>query len=380
MKPTILHISKYYAPYEGGIETVAKYLAHGLSDYNNVVVCYNTEAKNTEEEIDGIKVYRAAPQFNMAGQDVAISYMTLLRRLLRTYKPVAAHLHCPNPFLYPICLTLLPKNVKLVVHWHSDILAKGMIYNLVKPFERSLLKRADMIMATSPNYLHPDSPIYAFKEKVRVVQNGFIVSNFRLHEGDEARIEAIKAQHGHRPLLIFVGRHIPYKGIDCLIRSEAFIKTDCRIIIAGRGPETERLKALAKGKERIYFAGRLSDDDLRCHYYASRIFAFPSVTKQEAFGVVLAEAMYCGCVPVTFEIAGSGVNWVSLNDKTGIVAPLRDERAYAAAVDRLLTDNALYERYQTAGRERVLTMFTDEIAVREAAVCYKELLTKGSKR
>ena len=40
MTKTILHISKYYYPDEGGIETVAKYLAEGLTDYRNIVICY----------------------------------------------------------------------------------------------------------------------------------------------------------------------------------------------------------------------------------------------------------------------------------------------------------------------------------------------------
>lgn len=48
------------------------------------------------------------------------------------------------------------------------------------------------------------------------------------------------------------------------------------------------------------------------------MFAFPSVTKNEAFGVALAEAMYCYTPAVTFTIEGSGVNWVNLNGITGI--------------------------------------------------------------
>ena len=45
---------------------------------------------------------------------------------------------------------------------------------------------------------------------------------------------------------------------------------------------------------------------------------FPSITKNEAFGVVLAEAMYCYTPAITFTIEGSGVNWVNLHQVTGL--------------------------------------------------------------
>ena len=122
---------------------------------------------------------------------------------------------------------------------------------------------------------------------------------------------------------------------------------------------TEELKSQANGRERIYFVGRLSDDDLRCYLYASDIFAFSSIYKAEAFGVALAEAMYCGAVPVTFTIKGSGVNWVSLNGITGEEVPLNDVKAYAKAIDKLLEDDELRKKYSLAAQERINNMFND---------------------
>ena len=118
--------------------------------------------------------------------------------------------------------------------------------------------------------------------------------------------------------------------------------------------------------ERIKFIGRIPNEYLRCYYYASDIFAFTSCTKQEAFGIALAEAMYCGSVPVTFTIEGSGVNWVSVGGETGIEVPLGDVKAYAEAIDRLLTDRDLYMKYATAGKDRVVRMFTSERANAQA--------------
>jgi glycosyltransferase involved in cell wall biosynthesis len=82
--------------------------------------------------------------------------------------------------------------------------------------------------------------------------------------------------------------------------------------------------------------------------------------------------MYCGSVPVTFTIEGSGVNWVSVGGETGIEVPLGDVKAYAEAIDRLLSDRDLYMKYATAGKDRVVRMFTSERANAQA----EEVLTR----
>ena len=362
MKKKILHICKYYYPVEGGIETVAKYLVDGLKDFDNTVVSFSTDGKSHKDIVDGIDVYRIAPAFKAFSQDVAFSYFFRLRKIIGKYRPDAIIIHCPNPFVYPIVFALAPKECKIALLWHADILAKGIVYKFIKPFETMALRRADMIIATSPLYIHPTSPIYKYRSKIDILPNGVIEQNLQLRNSDNERIEGIRKRFGDRPIILFVGRHIPYKGIDYLIESEKYIKSDCVILIAGRGPQTEYLKSLVH-TDRIAFLGKISNDDLRCYYHAAEIFGFASINKAEAFGVALAEAMYCGCVPVTFHIEGSGVNWVSVKGETGEEVPLYDVRAYADAVDRILSDEPLRKRYAENARKRVLDKFVDNKVV-----------------
>ena len=359
MKKTILQIAKYYYPVEGGIETVTKYLGEGLTTFDHVIVCFSQDGITRLDNINGVKVYRIASSLNVASQDIAFSYPHYLKKIIYEEQPDIILLHCPNPYLYPITARLTPRDVKLVLLWHSDILGKGTLYKLVKQFEKVILRKADLILATSPNYIHPSSPIYAYRDKTKVVPNGIIKSDFVWRPGDETTIEEIRRKYGHKKIVFFVGRHAAYKGINYLIEAEPHIQSDCIILIGGRGPETERLKAMTHSP-RIKFIGRIPNEYLRCYYYASDIFAFTSCTKQEAFGIALAEAMYCGSVPVTFTIEGSGVNWVSIKDETGIEVPLGDVEGYARAIDTLLSDRDLYMRYATAGKDRIVRMFTSE--------------------
>jgi rhamnosyl/mannosyltransferase len=371
MKKTILQIAKYYYPVEGGIETVTKYLGEGLTTFEQVVVCFSQDGITRLDTVNGVKVYRIASSMKIASQDIAFSYYHYLKKIIYEEQPDIILLHCPNPFLYPITAKLTPKDVKLVLLWHSDILGKGILYKMVKQFEKVILRKADLILATSPNYIHPSSPIYDYRDKTEVVANGIIKSDFVWRAGDETTIEEVRRKYHHKKIVFFVGRHAAYKGIDYLIEAEKYIQSDCIILIGGRGPETERLKAMTHS-ERIKFIGRIPNEYLRCYYYASDIFAFTSCTKQEAFGIALAEAMYCGSVPVTFTIEGSGVNWVSVGGETGIEVPLGDVKAYAEAIDRLLSDRDLYMKYATAGKDRVVRMFTSERANAQA----EEVLTR----
>ena len=359
MKKTLLQIAKYYYPVEGGIETVTKYLGEGLTAFEQVVVCFSQDGITRLDTVNGVKVYRIASSMNIASQDIAFSYYHYLKKIIYEEQPDIILLHCPNPFLYPITAKLTPNDVKLVLLWHSDILGKGILYKMIKQFEKVILRKADLILATSPNYIHPSSPIYDWRDKTKVVANGIIKSDFVWRPGDETTVEEIRRKYHHKKIIFFVGRHAAYKGVDYLIEAERYIQSDCVILIGGRGPETERLKAL-NTSSRIKFIGRVPNEYLRCYYYASDIFAFTSCTKQEAFGIALAEAMYCGSVPVTFTIEGSGVNWVSVGGETGIEVPLGDVQAYAAAIDKLLNDKELYMKYATAGKDRIVRMFTSE--------------------
>ena len=363
---TILHISKYYYPDLGGIESVARFLAENLKDFRNEVVCFETEKSKEIDNICGVQVHREKVQMNIKSQDISFTYRQHLKAILEQCQPEIVVLHCPNPFVYPILLSLISNKTKLVILWHSDILAKGLLYKIIKPIETRLLKRADYIIATSEEYAKHSSIINPYSSKILYLQNTVKTSQFERRQEDEKKIADIKNKYNNKKIVFFVGRHIKYKGIDRIIDAEHFVKNDCVFVIAGEGVLTEKLKRQATGKDRICFTGRLSDDDLRCYLYASDIFAFSSINKAEAFGVALAEAMYCGVVPVTFTIKGSGVNWVSLNGVTGEEVPLDDVKAYANAIDKLLENDELRKKYSLAAQERIKRLFNDNEVAKSA--------------
>lgn len=373
MKSRVLHISKYYYPFIGGTEITAQYLAEGLKEYEHKVICFNKEKANTVGFVNGIEVYRISNDFYIAKQTISFGYYSILKKIINEYRPDVIHLHCPNPFVYPILLKLIPRQTRLVVHWHLDIVKQKSIYLFIKLWETKLLKRADLILATSPNYRDKSKPLKPYLNKVRILQSAIRLDNLQKQDDDEEMIKSIKKATGEKPIVFFVGRHVEYKGLKYLVEAEQYIKSDCKVVIAGSGPLTSEIKAMTDSS-RIEFIGRVNDNELRCYFYLAKIFAFPSITKNEAFGLALAEAMYCKVVPVTFTINGSGVNWVSLNGITGLEVPNKDYKAFAEAIDNLLQNDVYRNELSQNAQRRVIDYFTVEKEIELLDGYYNSLL------
>ena len=110
-------------------------------------------------------------------------------------------------------------------------------------------------------------------------------------------------------------------------------------------------------------------------YRACDVFVLPSVTRQEAFGVVQLEAMAAG-KPVISTDLGTGVGWVNRNAETGFVVPPRDPVALREAIRRLLTDPHLQRSMGEAAMRRVRSAFTIEKMVDDTLALYREVIAR----
>lgn len=369
----ILQISNYYYPHVGGIESTCQYLSEGLIDeYEVRVVCFSEDKRNKKEIVNGVNVFKAGVFSTIARQGLSMSYYKILKEQM-LWEPDIVHFHYPNPFVTAILMTMLPQKCKLYVHWHLDITKQKKIYPFIKPLETKLLRRADMIVTTSPIYRDSSKPLNPFIHKTEILPSGINLSDYNLDDDDLQRISEIKYNARGKKIVLYVGRHVPHKGVGVLIDAESLINNNCVIYIVGSGPITEEVKEKCRSK-RVFFLGRLPDLELKRYYYAADIFAFPSYTKAEAFGLTLVEAMYCGAVPVTFNIPGSGVNWVSLKDVTGLEVPNLDIQSFANAINSLSENDELRCKLSYNAKQRVIENFSVEKEVELLKDQYKKIL------
>lgn len=359
----ILQISNYYPPHIGGIEQVACDVATSLKGkVEQRVLCFHHEKGDVRETVDGVEVIRAGTFAKVASQSLSCSFGRLLKKTFREFQPDVVIFHCPNPFEAYFLKKQLKKNpsCKLVVWWHLDITKQKVLGKLFTRQSKWLLTRAVKVVATSPNYIQGSLQLQSVREKCTVIPCCANKARIFADETVLARAEELRSEYAGKVLLFAVGRHVPYKGIEYLVRASKFLDDNYAVCIGGSGPLTSELKKLAEGDAKVHFLGRVSDLDLKAYLCACDIFCFPSVTKNEAFGIALAEAMSFAKPAVTFTIPGSGVNYVSLDGVTGLECPNGNAEAYAAALRTLAEDDTLRKRCGEAARARVQALFTQE--------------------
>src|SRR5262245_49260864 len=92
---SVLHVGKYYPPYDGGIENHVHSLCRGLlASYDVTALVFNTERRTVVETVDGERVVRAASLGRVMSTELAPVYMSRFSKMSHVD---LVHLHVPNP-------------------------------------------------------------------------------------------------------------------------------------------------------------------------------------------------------------------------------------------------------------------------------------------
>lgn len=368
-------VNKLYYPFIGGVENHLYHLCNELSGTIgvSVLVC-NTKLKTEIESENSVKIVRVASPGILFSMPLSFTFPLWLKKLADQSDII--HFHHPFPLGEFSSLLVQPKK-KIVVTWHSDIIHQRFLLRLYRPFLLRFLERADLILPTSPNYIESSSFLRLFREKCYPVPLGIDLSQFKLTPKVDEQARKIRGRFGNnRPVILFIGRLIYYKGIEFLI--EAMKEIDANLVIIGGGRLEARLKKQAAQpglRSKIFFLKPVKDVELAAYYYACDLFVLPSVERSEGFGIVQLEAMACG-KPVVSTDLPTGVPFANQHEKTGLVVPPRDPAALSKAINQLLSDAGLREKYGKYAQGRVKREFTKEVVAQRVLAVYKEMLEK----
>ncbi|MES2153964.1 MAG: glycosyltransferase family 4 protein [bacterium] len=199
---------------------------------------------------------------------------------------------------------------------------------------------------------------------LRVVPNGIATERFR-PASDATR-------EGH---ILFVGRLVPYKGLDVLLDALHGLRARVPLVVAGDGPLRRRLEGRARRLGLpVRFLGRVPDDALPRLYQQAEATVLPSVNSQEAFGITLLESMACGTPVIASDLPGVGM----VARLGGVVARPADARSLAGAIRAALSGPPLPRGRALA--DRIHADFSWSAVTDRLESVYKEVLAAHADR
>lgn len=361
----ILHVYKDFdPPVHGGMEGHMALMCRYQKEWAEVRALTCSRGLGTRHTTrDGTSVTEVGEWGRFQSAPVSPLFPYYLRKLEADILVI----HVPNPTAEIAYLLARPRG-RLVVRYQSDVVRQAAAMKLYAPLLMKFLSKADIILAASEQYVNSSSTLQPFRDKCRVVPLGIVPGDFDL--ADPARASALQERYGGRYVL-FSGRHRYYKGLDYLVKAAHRIQV--RVVIAGEGPETPTLQALARELSvEIAFPGALSHEDLVAHLHGCDLVAFPSVERSEAYGISMLEAHACG-KPVVATTLGTGVEFVNVHGETGINVPPRDSDALADAINELLEDNDLRSRLGAYAKKRVGERFDARQVARTEFELYRDV-------
>ena len=362
----VTHLGKFYPPVPGGMERVLQALcqgerAHGVDSRALVLSAGPTTVR---EDVDGVPVTRAGQLLRVG----SVSVSAALIPLLRGDTGELLVLHEPNPMALLAYAIARPRQ-RLIVWYHSEVIRPRWRYlAFYHPFVSFALRRAVRVVVSSPALLEHADALAPYRARAVVVPFGL----------PEPIVSPGATGHTRSGFtVLFVGRLVPYKGVDVLL--QALRGLDATAIVVGDGPLRQSLESQAQAlgvADRVSFRGTLSEDTLAELYSSCDVLVLPSTTAAEAFGLVQVEAMARG-KPVVSTCVPSGVPWVNQDGVTGFTVPPGDAEALRSALARLQQDAELRARMGEAGRRRFREWFTHAAMVERTASLYEEVAAES---
>ena len=348
-KTKVTHITRYAYPHIGGIEAVISQINESLPDElfeKEVLCCSNSEKTSVENDV---KYNRCKYLFEFAANTISPEFIWKLSRV----DTDIIHYHMPFIFAVIAHFIARPKYKKMYITYHSDIIGYDKI---MKPFwniYKKFLKQADKIHVLSPNIIESSKILKAYRGKCVVIPQGISINNIECEKAKK-----IKNEYPNKKIIFSLGRLVKYKGFIYGIEAMKNVE-NAVYLIGGSGPLGEEFRKYIEEnnlKKKVILLGRVTSEDVESFYQACDIYLFPSVMQSEAFGIVQLEAMRYG-KPVINTNLGTGVNYVSINNETGLTVEPKNSTALASAIKTLLEDDTLRAKLGQNARRRVEMLF-----------------------
>lgn len=251
------------------------------------------------------------------------------------------------------------------------------------PMSRTIMKTVTLYTKSTLKYVHEYTAVSEAAAQyicsltdnpVTIIPNGIDLDRFKSPSRRDDNKE-------HKTIF-YVGRLENRKGVKYLLRAFKLLseqKPDISLIIAGTGPDSDKLEALAQNLalDNVTFPGYITDDQKIQYLRTADLFCSPALYG-ESFGIVLLEAMATGIVTA----AGNNPGYSAILHGLGSVSIVdpKDSEEFARRLDLLLHENELRKLWRSWAKEEV-GQYSFTHVVSQYEELYKEgLIKRGRKR
>lgn len=372
----VLHVYRtYYPDPPGGLQEAIRQICLTTKKYGveNTIFALSPRPEPKTILREEARVVRARSWFAPASCDIGgIEAVSTFRRLVQQ----ADLVHYMFPWPFADVLHHASGNDKpSVLTYISDVIRQRSLNTLYAPLMWQTLKSMRAVVFNAPRYatsspVLSDSQLY---DKLRQIPLGIDEASYA-KSGDDSIFDRLGFD-GSSQYFLFVGVLRYYKGVQYLIEAASSVRVP--IVIAGSGPMARSLmnQASALGLSNVIFAGQVSDGEKISLIGRCTALILPSHLRSEAYGMVLVEAAMYGRPLISCEI-GTGTSYVNAHDETGFVIPPADPAALAAAMNRLLDQQGLVEKFGFAARRRYEEYFSGEVMGQAYASLFSEFAAR----
>ncbi|NKB46687.1 MAG: glycosyltransferase [Legionellales bacterium] len=368
----ILHVYKHCHPETyGGIESVIYHLTQGLAKLNMTADVMTTTRMSQyhTRTLGRSRVYCYPTTLELSS--CPMSWL-----MYRDFAKVAAqydliHYQYPWPFADLMCrFSKIDKPT--VITYQSDIVRQRLLKPVYLPLAHWFLNRADAITTTSENLQNSSDTLHRYRDKTSIIPIG--IDSDCYPTPSAATLAQWQTRVGQQ-FFLFLGVLRYYKGVDFLLK--AVRDSDIPVVIAGAGPEQQRLQQLAHadGLSNVQFVGQVSDEAKMALLTLCRCVVAPAHLRTEAFCISLVEGLLFGKPLISTDV-GTGTSFVNQQGRTGLVIPPADPNALRQAMQQLMDDQRLYTQLQAGAKAHYQRHFTSTVMAQQYVRLYQTLLAK----
>lgn len=367
----VLQLGKFY-PIKGGVERVMEIFTEGLAErgYASDMLCASHDGALEDIIIsEESRIMRTPTLIKVAATMISPMMIWRLRQICRDYDII--HIHHPDP-MATLALFLSGYKGRVVLHWHSDILKQKTLLRFFAPLQHWLIKRADLILGTSPIYVEQSPFLQGVQTKTSYLPIGIDPTPWLADE-----VKELRQRYTGKKIVYNMGRLVPYKGYHHLIEAMALLPEDYVLLIGGDGPLRAELEALVRAlklEQRVEILGYVPSGMKAAYFGACDVFCLSSTIKTEAYAIVQVEAMSLGRPVVATLIPESGVSWVNAHEVSGLNVPTHDSTALAEAIRTICEDPETWRRYSRGARQRYYEVFTKVEMINQLIEIYYGLM------